>query len=134
MAMTYPHGPVDLLDPGPRPGARPAPDGLPGLRAGAHLVPEDGVCLMEYVSVLAGTAFTDHPPCTDPTLAAVARLVNDTPPDPGRPLLARFAPLLAQAGGRADARRTAGIVRATLRAASGAAGNTPDLRRALRGA
>jgi hypothetical protein len=116
------------------PDARSAPAGLPELRAGAHLTPEDGACLMEYVSVLAGTAFTDHPPCTDPNVATVARLVNDGTTDAGRPLLAAFAPLLARTGRPVDARRTAAVVRATVLAAAAAAGDSPVLRRVLRGA
>jgi hypothetical protein len=111
-----------------------APDGLPQLRAGAHLAPEDGACLMEYVSVLAGTAFNDHPSCTDPTLATVARLVNDASTDAGRPQLAAFAPLLAETGSSPDARRTAAVVRATVLAAAAAAGDDAGLRRPLRGA
>ncbi|WP_138731834.1 hypothetical protein [Modestobacter excelsi] len=114
--------------------ARSAPEGLPQLRAGAHLSPEDGACLMEYVSVLAGTTFNDHPSCTDPTVATVARLVNDASTDAGRPLLARFAPLLAETGATPDARRTAAVIRATVRAASAAAGDPARLRRLLRGA
>jgi hypothetical protein len=116
------------------PDARSVPDGLPQLSAGAHLAPEDGACLMEYVSVLAGTAFNDHPSCTDPTLATVARLVNDASTDAGRPLLATFAPLLAETGSTPDARRTAAVVRATVLAAFAAAGDTAGLRRLLRGA
>jgi hypothetical protein len=109
------------------PAARP-PDGIPELHAGAHLSPEDGACLMEYVSVLSGARFTDHPRCTDPTLGAVARLVNDSCSDAGRPLLAAFAPLLAAAppGGVC---RTSAIVRAVVRTASGAAGDTVLRRR-----
>jgi hypothetical protein len=116
------------------PVAHSAPEGLPELRAGAHLTPEDGACLMEYVSVLAGTAFNDHPRCTDPTLATVARLVNDTSTDAGRPLLAAFAPLLAETGSTRDARRTAAVIRATVLAAHAAAGDTAGLRRLVRGA
>lgn len=109
------------------------PAGLPELRPGAHLLPEDGACLMEYVSVLAGTTFSDHPRCTDPTLAALARLVNDSCSDAGRPLLAVLAPDLA-ATPRADARRTAAVVRAAVGAAFTAAGEPGALRRHLRGA
>jgi hypothetical protein len=116
------------------PDDRSAPDGLPELRAGAHLAPADGACLVEYVSVLAGAAFNDHPSCTDPTLASVARLVNDASTDAGRPLLAAFAPLLAETGSTPDARRTAAVVRATVLAAHAAAGDTAGLRRLLRGA
>ena len=111
------------------PGTR-LPSGLPRLQAGAHLVPEDGACLMEYVSVLAGAPFSDHPRCTDPILATVARLVNDSCTDAGRPLLTAFAPVLAGTG-PGDARRTAAIVRAAVRSAHTAAGGT-GLRRHLR--
>jgi hypothetical protein len=121
---------VQSPDPSPNsPAARP-PDGLPELQAGAHLSPEDGACLMEYVSVLSGAPFNDHPRCTDPTLGALARLVNDSCSDARRPLLTAFAPLLAAAA-PVDACRTAAIVRAVVRTASVAAGDTP-LRRRLR--
>ena len=85
---------------------------------------------MEYVSVLTGAPFNDHPRCTDPTLAAVARLVNDSCSDARRPLLTAFAPLLAAAA-PVDACRTAAIVRTVVRTASVAAGDTA-LRRRVR--
>jgi hypothetical protein len=104
---------------------------MPVLQPGGHLVPEDGACLMEYVSVLAGSAFSDHPPCTDPALAAVARLVNDACTDAGRQELAAFAPELAGTGpGGAPA--TAAVIRATLRAADRATGGSAVPRRHLR--
>ncbi|MGY1694687.1 MULTISPECIES: hypothetical protein [unclassified Geodermatophilus] len=87
---------------------------------------------MEYVSVIAGTTFGDHPPCTDPTLAALARLVNDASTDDGRPLLTAFAPTLASIGRLADARRTAAVVRATVRTADAAADDPAVLARHLR--
>jgi hypothetical protein len=86
---------------------------------------------MEYVSVLAGTHFSDHPRCTDPTLAALARHVNDACTDAGRPLLVAFAPELA-ATSPVDARGTAAIVRAAVIAAHAAAGETGGLRRHVR--
>jgi hypothetical protein len=86
---------------------------------------------MEYVSVIAGTTFSDRPRCTDPTLAELARLVNDASTDAGRPLLAAFAPALAAAA-PGDARQTAAVVRATVRAAHAAAGDTAVLRRHVR--
>src|SRR3954451_7785442 len=104
------------------------PVGLPVLQAGAHLMAEDGACLMEYVSVLAGTTFSDHPRCTDPTLAALARLGNDSCSDAGRPLLGVLAAALA-ATPRGDARRTAAVVRAAVGAAFPAAGEPSALRR-----
>jgi hypothetical protein len=111
--------------PEPRP-----PNGLPELRAGAHLAPEDGACLMEYVSVLVGAPFSDHPRCTDPTLGTLARLVNDSCTDAGRQLLTAFAPALAEAA-PGDACRSAAVVRAAVRTASMAVGGT-TLRRHLR--
>ena len=69
------------------------PDQLPLLQRGRHRRPEDGACVMEYVSVLAGAPFTDHPRCTHPALATLARLVNDWIDDDGaRSELARLAP------------------------------------------
>ena len=69
------------------------PDQLPLLTRGWHRGPEDGACVMEYVSVLAGSRFTDHPRCTPPALAALARLVNDRIVDDGvRSQLALLAP------------------------------------------
>jgi hypothetical protein len=107
------------------------PPGLPRLQAGAHLLPEDGACLMEYVSVLAGARFSDRPRCTDPTLAAFARLVNDSCSDAGRAQLVLFAPVLAETP-RSDAARTAALVQVLVRAACTAVGATPTLQRQLR--
>jgi hypothetical protein len=90
-----------------------SPAGLPLLSAGMHLDSEDGACLMEFTSVLAGERFSDAPRCTDPTLAALARLVNDATTDEGRHRLAPLAPGLAVAG-RADAVGAASLVLETL--------------------
>ena len=49
---------------------------------------------MEYVSVLAGEPWSDHPRCTHPLLSAAARGVNDTMNDAERRLLLRLAPCL----------------------------------------
>ena len=107
------------------------PDGLPVLQSGGHLVPEDGACLMEYVSVLAGCTFSDHPPCTAPSLAAVARLVNDACTDAGRQGLATVAPELAETGS-GGASTTAAVVSAVVRAADRATGGTAVPRRHVR--
>jgi hypothetical protein len=77
------------------PSGSPPPVGLPQLGRGRHAVPEEGACLMEYTSVLAGLRFTDRPRCTAPTLAGLARLVNDASSDDARPELARLAPELS---------------------------------------
>ena len=107
------------------------PTGLPVLTAGAHLAPEDGACLMEYVSVLAGEPFGDAPRCTDPMLATLARLVNDATSDRGRDRLAAMAPALAAAG-RIDAVGEAGLVLAVVRRVRDAVGGSPRLDRHLR--
>jgi hypothetical protein len=52
-------------------------DGMPRLIGGAAETPADGACVMQYVSLLAGTRWTDHPRCTNATVAEVARTVND---------------------------------------------------------
>jgi hypothetical protein len=107
------------------------PDGLPQLRAGGHVCPEDGACLMEYVSLLAGTPFGDHPACTDPTLAALARLVNDASSDAGRPALALLAPALASSPSTGP-RGTAAVVLGAADAACTAAGDPAPLVRLRR--
>ena len=73
----------------------PFPEQRPQLRTGWHLDPDDGTCLMEHVSQLAGLKFTDSPRCTDPLLAALAQLVNDAVSDEARPQLLGVAGRLA---------------------------------------
>lgn len=68
--------------------------GLPALEAGSHTRPEQGACLLEYVSVLAGERFSDRPRCVDRRLASLARAVNDALDDTARPRLALLAPAL----------------------------------------
>jgi hypothetical protein len=53
---------------------------------------------MEYVSVLAGSRFSDAPACTDSTLAVIARAVNDYSGDAMRQRLAVLASDLTVAG------------------------------------
>lgn len=54
------------------------PDLVPTLSAGRHRSPRKGACFMEFASYLAGERWSDHPSCTDPVLATLARAVNDT--------------------------------------------------------
>ena len=94
------------------------PDQLPLLQRGRHRRPEDGACVMEYVSVLAGAPFTDHPRCTHPALATLARLVNDwIDDDRARSELARLAPDLIGTG-TGDLRTTHRVVASCLAAAA----------------
>ncbi len=103
---------------GPVPGR--APNQLPLLQRGHHRRPEDGACVMEYVSVLAGEKFTDHPRCTHPSLATLARLVNDwIDDDKARGKLALLAPDLINTG-RGDLRTTQSVVASCLQTAAAA--------------
>lgn len=47
---------------------------------------------MEFASYLAGEKWSDHPACTHPSLAALARLVNDWTSDTNRSRLATLVP------------------------------------------
>ena len=83
------------------------PDVLPVLSRGKHRNPRRGACFMELASFLAGERWSDHPSCTHPLLAEVARSVNDRTSDAGRPLLAPLIPSvigLTSDDPRADAR------------------------------
>jgi hypothetical protein len=57
---------------------------LPILSAGRHRSARRGACFMEFASYLAGERWSDHPACTHPSLAALARLVNDLTSDGAR--------------------------------------------------
>lgn len=57
---------------------------LPSIARGAHAAGDGQACVMEYVSILAGEGFSDHPSCTHPVLAEAARTTNDLMSDEGR--------------------------------------------------
>ncbi|MEZ0448860.1 hypothetical protein [Cellulomonas sp. ICMP 17802] len=78
------------------------PDVLPVLAAGNHRDPREGGCLMEWVSLLAGERWSDHPACTHPLLAHLARSVNDRVSDASRRALIHLLPTLT--GLRSDDR------------------------------
>jgi hypothetical protein len=69
-----------------------APDLVPRLSRGKHRHPRKGACFMELASYLAGERWSDHPACTHPLLAAMARLINDHTTDGGRSDLAHLVP------------------------------------------
>lgn len=85
----------------------------PRLQMGRHQHPDDGACIMEYVSMLAGQAFSDGPRCTDPLVAELARLVNDHIGEQARSSLIDLAPRLV-ALPRADRPGAPAIVLAAL--------------------
>jgi hypothetical protein len=69
-----------------------SPDIVPVLSTGRHRSPRKGACFMEMASYLAGERWSDHPKCTHPLLAGLARQVNDTVPDSVRTRLAPMIP------------------------------------------
>lgn len=70
---------------------------LPALSRGRHHDPREGGCFMEVASWLAGERWSDHPSCTHPLLAQVAREVNDHSSDEGRRALASMIPAVVGA-------------------------------------
>jgi len=68
------------------------PDWMPILSRGKHRSPRSGACFMELASYLAGERWSDHPRCTHPLLAELARGVNDYTTDPQRSKLAGLIP------------------------------------------
>ena len=71
---------------------RTMPDLIPILSRGRHRTPRRGACFMEYASFLAGETWSDHPSCTDPALASLARMINDCTTDAGRGRLVSLIP------------------------------------------
>jgi hypothetical protein len=65
---------------------------VPLLSRGKHRNPRKGACFMELASFVAGERWSDHPSCTHPLLASLARLVNDYTTDAGRHRLAALVP------------------------------------------
>lgn len=61
------------------------------LARGRHQRPEDGVCVMELASMLAGEPFTDRPRTVCRVIAAVLRCCNDRFDSTTRQLLFRYA-------------------------------------------
>jgi hypothetical protein len=71
---------------------RDTPEVAPLLSSGKHRTPRKGACFMEYASFLSGERWSDHPRCTHPLLAEVARGVNDHISDAGRSRLVGLIP------------------------------------------
>jgi hypothetical protein len=83
------------------------PDVVPVLSRGKHRNSRQGACFMEMASYLAGERWSDHPKCTHPLVASVARMVNDNTTDENRSRLAQLIPSvigLTTSDPRADAR------------------------------
>ena len=67
-------------------------ESLPLLSPGRHRRPRKGACFMEFASCLAGERWSDHPACTHPLLAELARRVNDCISDRSRQGLVVLVP------------------------------------------
>ena len=61
------------------------------LSKGKHRSPQDGACVMELASMLAGEQFTDHPGSVCPVIAALLRSYNDSIDDRRRQDLYAYA-------------------------------------------
>jgi hypothetical protein len=61
------------------------------LSRGSHRSPEDGACVMELASILAGESFSDHPECVSPVIATMLRAYNDRLDDARRQELLPYA-------------------------------------------
>ncbi len=83
------------------------PEYVPVLSAGRHRSPRTGGCFMEIASFLAGTRWSDHPKCADPSLSELARCVNDVMPDERRSQLAVMIPSVIGTGQRRPTRERA---------------------------
>lgn len=60
----------------------------------SHTTPDDGVCLMEAVSLFAGEPFSDHPKCASPVLTDFGISLNDRWDDAARQKLIPLIPLI----------------------------------------
>ncbi|HET6868612.1 MAG TPA: hypothetical protein VFH80_22055 [Solirubrobacteraceae bacterium] len=61
------------------------------LSKGKHASPEDGACVMELASMLAGEPFTDHPASVCPVIGSFLRSYNDTIDERRRQSLYEYA-------------------------------------------
>jgi hypothetical protein len=61
------------------------------LSKGKHASPEDGACVMELASMLAGEPFSDHPASACPVIGSFLRAYNDSIDDSRRQDLYAFA-------------------------------------------
>jgi hypothetical protein len=73
------------------------------LSRGRHQGPEQGACVMELASMLAGEPFSDHPRSACPVIGAFLRAYNDGLPDDRRQDLYSYA---AKVVGTASTRKT----------------------------
>lgn len=61
------------------------------LSKGKHTDPDDGACVMELASMLAGETFTDHPASVCPVIGSFLRSYNDSIDEQRRQTLYEYA-------------------------------------------
>ena len=77
------------------------------LSKGKHDSPEDGACVMELASMLAGEPFNDHPQLVCPVIASFLRAYNDRIDDGRRQDLYAYAAKAVGSGASQDVQHTA---------------------------
>lgn len=75
------------------------------LSRGKHSSPEDGACVMELASMLAGEPFTDNPKSVCPTIGSFLRAYNDALDDDRRQDLYAYAAKVVGSAGPPELRR-----------------------------
>src|SRR5439155_20993034 len=75
------------------------------LSRGRHLSPDDGACVMELASLLAGERFSDYPASVCPLIGAFLRTYNDSIDHERREDLYACAAMVVGTGGRRSATR-----------------------------
>lgn len=72
------------------------------LSRGRHLSPQEGACVMELASMLAGEKFTDHPASVCPVIASFLRAYNDAIDEDRRQHLYEYASRVVGSRGSAE--------------------------------
>jgi hypothetical protein len=75
------------------------------LSRGKHSSPEDGACVMELASMLAGEPFTDHPISVCPVIGSFLRAYNDSIDDRRRQELYAYASRIVGSRSSTDVQR-----------------------------
>jgi hypothetical protein len=74
------------------------------LSRGKHLGPQEGACVMELASMLAGERFSDQPASVCPVIGSLLRSYNDAVDDERRQDLYRYAASVVGTAGSLDTR------------------------------
>jgi hypothetical protein len=76
------------------------------LGKGKHSSPDDGACVMELASMLAGESFSDHPSSVCPVIGSFLRAYNDSIDDERRQDLYAYAAKVVGSRTSADVQRS----------------------------